>query len=692
MQAIDTIRNGSPFYLNIPQQKPQSFNHIVPTLDFSDAKSLFHSSKSRIFGYSELGKKVHLISTKPTLEQADIQILVEAFKSKEYFKVRHLIAKILAKQSPEDANVILKAIFKAHTLDDTKTLFQKLGSLFTLQKIEQAVHSEFGGFKGALNTAIEISQTAKRNIDATEITKAATLKSHVQYYLSSTVEWIVDSILLVLQLTDVTDNDATKMERQMVAQMRYMAFRDNIAILSAWLIGLALYTGSILTTAMIASVTTAIALTALIIYKNFLKPCPDNVHPGKNRTSEASKGNIAPIYGREETVKKLFDTLEGNTKTRARRYPMIRGGTGIGKSDLGNAMAMYLASPDCPKEWKGKKLFVVSTADIVTGGAHGKMEHLHHIKDVLEGHEEKAILFFTEVHVGFQEKFFFLGQELKTMCDAPGGFPYMVFATTEKEYMDHIAQDPAFARRLEFFDIKPTSDEVTELIVSDMVAREASDILVSNEAIKEVATVKSQFIDIDGDYINVFEDCPQPSTSIAITAKALAHARHPWFKEHETALQELKNHRNLLDHQLKMERGANYLPYSDKGNDLQERLQKLDEQIAAKEKVLSDADFELDQFRALVKKTTTLQDEIEKIAVQIKKTAEKDKVSEKDLKRFILLLNFMKPAMDECLKELSQQVENANAIINVDVMRDFIKQEARAYLRKAQEKEISFVA
>ena len=148
------------------------------------------------------------------------------------------------------------------------------------------------------------------------------------------------------------------------------------------------------------------------------------------------------------------------------------------------------------------------------------MEHLHHIKDVLEGHEHEAILFFTEVHVGFQEKTFFLGQELKTLCDAPGGFPYMVFATTDKEYKEHISKDTAFSRRLEFFDIESTSDEVTELIITDMIVREASDILVLQEAIEEVSKIKSKLIEIDGELKQVFEACPQPFTSGIIVSKA----------------------------------------------------------------------------------------------------------------------------------------------------------------------------
>lgn len=119
--------------------------------------------------------------------------------------------------------------------------------------------------------------------------------------------------------------------------------------------------------------------------------------------------------------------------------------------------------------------------------------------------------------------------------------------------MEHIAKDAAFARRLDFFDITPTKDEVTELIVSDMIAKEASDILVSKEAIKEVSTIRSQLIEVDGILKNVFAECPQPATSIAITAKALANARHPWFEGHEKALQELRNQRNLLDQQLKLE-------------------------------------------------------------------------------------------------------------------------------------------
>ena len=109
----------------------------------------------------------------------------------------------------------------------------------------------------------------------------------------------------------------------MVAQMRYTAFRDNIAIVSAWIIALALYTGSFLTTIVITGLITAVLIASYAIYAKYFKPCPHNVHPGVNKTAEASKGLISPVYGREETVKKIFNTLERNAKTRLRRYPVI---------------------------------------------------------------------------------------------------------------------------------------------------------------------------------------------------------------------------------------------------------------------------------------------------------------------------------------------------------------------------------
>ena len=149
----------------------------------------------------------------------------------------------------------------------------------------------------------------------------------------------------------------------------------------------------------------------------------------------------------------------------------------------------------------------------------------------------------------------------------------MVFATTDKEYKEHISKDTAFSRRLEFFDIESTSDEVTELIITDMIVREASDILVLQEAIEEVSKIKSKLIEIDGELKQVFEACPQPFTSGIIVSKALANARNPWFKELETVLQEKKSQRTLLDQQLKLARGASYLPYSKEGSAAQQKLQ-----------------------------------------------------------------------------------------------------------------------
>ena len=645
--------------------------------------------RTNLSKHSDLGKQIYLLSLKETLNEDDIQTIVNGFKSSEFPKLKPYIAKILEKQSSSQLDTILKAIFKSHAFDDTQDLFKKLTGLLSLQKIESAVRSNFKHFEDSYKTALQISISAQRNLDTKQFNQDIKLKNTVRYYLSTTLDWFVESILFITQLVDVTDPDATMMEKQMVAQMRYQAFRDNLTIVSAGLLTLTLYTGSIAATIAVAVGLLIVSITSYVLYMNYLKGCPDQAHPGVNRTADASKGLISTVYGREESVKKLFDTLEGNTKTRARRYPMIRGGTGIGKSDLGNAMSLYLASPSCPKEWKGKKLFVISTADIVTGGAHGKMEHLHHIKDVLAGHEDEAILFFTEVHVGFEEKTSFLGQELKTLCDGPGGFPYMIFATTDQEYMGNIAKDSAFARRLEFFDIKPTTDQVTELIISDMVVREAADVYVSNQAIKEVSTIRSQKITVGDQEISVFENCPQPATSIAITSKVLANARHPWFKEKEQLLQELKNERCLLDHRLKLDREKDYLPYSEAGVIIQQELTVLEKRINNLEIELASVNTDLTNFRSLVKRTSDLQDEINKLSLKIKTSGEKKNLSEDDLSKFIILLNYLKPSMDQCLKEMSQSIEKASAIVDKKIMQEFITQEATAYLRKVQERDLA---
>jgi ATP-dependent Clp protease ATP-binding subunit ClpA len=664
-----------------------SFENSVKTLSRFVPSFNIESIKKKLFPpLSELGKQIQALTAKNSLDPDDTSLLVDGFKSDEFFRIKPMIAKILEKQNAEQTNSILKAIFKAHAFEDTKPLFKKLGSLFTLQKVEQAVRSEFGLFETAQKTAMQLAPAAERNKSLTQNLKEQTLKNTVKYYILNTIDWFIESTLFVLQLTDFTDEDATRLEKQMVAQMRYQALRDNLAVLTGWVVALTLYTGSLLASLAITATMAVSSVIAYALYKSYIKPCPDDVHPGKNRTADATKGNIDAVFGREEVVKKLFDTLENNTKTRARRYPMILGQSGIGKSDLGNSMALFLASPDCPPEWKGKKLFVVSSADLVAGGQHGKMEHLHHIKDVLKGHESDAILFFTEAHVGFQDKTFFLGQEWKTLCDAPGGFPYMIFATTDKEYIEHIAKDAAFARRLEFFDIEPTKNEVTELIISDMVAREAADIFVSKEAIKEVAEIQSQAIEIEGQLINVFENCPQPATSIAITAKVLANARHPWFKEKEKVLQNLNNARSLLEHQLKLNRGVNYLPYSAEGKNLLAQLEKIDQEIATLEQELQHAKGELDQFRALVKKTSDIEEEIQSFSLKVKEGVEKNMPTEEVLKQFLFLLNYLKPAMDECLKDLNGRIAHSSAIIDQTTMRTFIKQEAISYLRKAREK------
>ncbi len=667
------------------------YRKCVSSLTSDEVKILSAESKTSLSRYSELGKRIYLLSIKETLDEEEIQLLVQAFKSDEFFKLKPFIAKILENESSKQVNAILKAIFKSHAFEDSKLLLEKIMSLCTLEKIEDVIRSEFALFSGASDTAMQLSKAASRHVALKELNSEIRFNNIISYYVMTTLEWLVESLEFITQLVDVTDPDASKMERQMVALMRYQAFRENLTIVAAGLVALALYTGSLLMTTAIAGAVVVVTLSLYVLYVKYLRPAPSEAHPGINKNASASKGLIPIVYGREEAVRGILATLEGNTKPGcARRYPMVRGATGIGKSDLGNAIALLLTSPECPPEWKGKVLHVVSCADLITGSDRGgKMAHLHNIKDRLKDYEKDSILFFTEAHVGFKDKTFFLGQEFKTMCDGPEGFPHMIFATTDKEYMEYMARDVAFARRLDFYDIDPTPDHVTEVVVSNQVLREAADVFFTPEAIHEVSTIRFQTIMVEGQGERVFENSPQPATSITITSKVLANARHPVFKEQERKLQELKHLRDGIDCHLKLERGAAYLPYSEEGKRVQNQLDDLNFQINALETELSTAKNELDRFRSLVKKTSQLQEEIELAALAIKEAKERNHLSEANLTRFILLLNYLKPAMEESLKDMAREMKGAAAVVDVDLMREFIAAEAVFYKRKVREKELS---
>ncbi|MBS7576190.1 MULTISPECIES: ATP-dependent Clp protease ATP-binding subunit [unclassified Enterococcus] len=216
---------------------------------------------------------------------------------------------------------------------------------------------------------------------------------------------------------------------------------------------------------------------------------------GINITESARAGEIDPVIGRNQEIKRVIEILNRRTKNN----PVLIGEPGVGKTAVVEGLAQKIVDGDVPQKLQNKEVIRLDVASLVQGtGIRGQFEE--RIQKLIE--EIKArndvILFIDEIHeiVGAGasgDGSMDAGNILKPALAR--GELQLVGATTLNEYRI-IEKDAALERRMQPVRVNEPSVEETITILKGIQKRyeDYHHVKYSDDAIKGAAILSNRYI------------------------------------------------------------------------------------------------------------------------------------------------------------------------------------------------------
>ncbi len=322
---------------------------------------------------------------------------------------------------------------------------------------------------------------------------------------------------------------------------------------------------------------------------------------GRDLTSEAERGKLDPVIGRDEEIRRIIQVLSRRTKNN----PVLIGDPGVGKTAIVEGLAQRIVRGDVPEGLKDKRIVSLDMGALIAGAKY-RGEFEERLKAVLkdvQSAQGRILLFVDELHTvvgaGKTEGSMDAGNLLKPMLAR--GELHMIGATTLDEYRKYIEKDAALERRFQpVFVGQPSVEDTISILRGLKEKYEAHHgVRIKDSALVAAAVLSNRYI----------SDRFLPDKAIDLIDESAAKLR----TEIDSMPQELDElTRRVM--QLEIEREA-LRKESDRAS--KDRLEQLEKDLAGFKEAQLELQSRWQSEKNAVQKARTLREQIEQTKVHI---------------------------------------------------------------------------
>ena len=358
---------------------------------------------------------------------------------------------------------------------------------------------------------------------------------------------------------------------------------------------------------------------------------------GRDLTEAAKKGQLDPVIGRDDEIRRTIQILSRRTKNN----PVLIGEPGVGKTAIAEGLAQRIVAGDVPQSLKDRKLIALDMGALIAG-AKFRGEFEERLKAVLKEVTESGgniVLFIDEIHTvvgaGATQGAMDAGNLLKPMLAR--GELRCIGATTLDEYRKYLEKDAALERRFQqvYVDQPDVPDTISILRGLKERYEVHHGVRISDSSLVAAATLSSRYI----------SDRFLPDKAIDLVDEAAARLKMEITSKPEE-LDEID--RKIL--QLEMEKLS-----LQKESDLasRERLERLEKELADLKEEQAVLRIQWQSEKDIITKIQSIKEDIDKINLETQQ-AERNY----DLNRAAELKHGKLPELQKQLENIETELAN----------------------------------